>query len=495
MTRPAGGATSAAAQAVGRFEQLDMPLSTTPEQRMDQMRAFRDEAAARPETLALAKAILHDRCVEKLECPRTARGALQALLSALPDLVEYTPDKPGKEVIQSVFATLQPSKGTALSPLTKKNKGRGDCKDLSTLYAALAKALGFDSAFLWFDQPQAPINHVALQVNIPGEGWQIVETTIPGALVGEDPYTAIRNHGFGDRVGRTTAHALCEECEAKAAGCPGSPLGDYGASPSGLALYDPAGDAAPPRSASPTPTADERARASAAVRIPQPVWPGLPAGTRLFVVRATEHSTFRPFSPPANLIEDRLRVAGNWRNPAADHWIGAPRITRTSGSVFALGGGSGFDTTVAALWALGSRTEEQAIADLAVLLARVRDALGQIEHSSWGDVVVAPYNPALNGDLAGWAGGAAAVTQTRDEFPVLTADPNENPVGPTTDGTHPGSPLPTFRGTTDLLDALKWVVVPVVAVGGLVAARPYFEALFGGKSAKPARPNPRRRTR
>jgi hypothetical protein len=46
-------------------------------------------------------------------------------------------------------------------------------------------------------------------------------------------------------------------------------------------------------------------------------------------------------------------------------------------------------------------------------------------------------------------------------------------------------------------------VVPVAAVGGLLAARPYFDAVFGGRGARgskgakgdPARANPRSRGR
>lgn len=275
------------------------------------------------------------------------------------------------------------------------------------------------------------------------------------------------------------------------AGCPGG-YGVDGTPPSGLALSGLFGSGAADVTRSGF-TGDAAAAASA----PQPAWPGFPAGTRLFVVQASEQSTLARYYPPANLIDQMMTVAGAWRNSAVDHWVGAPRITRTGGPVFNI------NTSVAALWAMGPRDDATLRRDLATLAERVQGSLARIDRSDWGTVTITPYNPTTNGPLEFWSTGAAARTTTRDDPPGVTTSPPDNPRGETTPDTHPGSPLPHLPDPIDFLDALKWVVVPVAAVGGLLAARPYFDAVFGGRGARggksakgdPARTNPRSRRR
>lgn len=130
-----------------------------------------------------------------------AEDPLQALLDGLHRTVRYTPDCGDGtcEEFQSAGYTLA--------------IGQGDCEDLSVLYAAMARSLGYAARAVWLDQPKADNNHVAGQVCAPGRvdpagalyavrvyapergpecdgGWAWVETTLPGARAGEHPYAA-----------------------------------------------------------------------------------------------------------------------------------------------------------------------------------------------------------------------------------------------------------------------------------------------------------------
>jgi hypothetical protein len=56
-------------------------------------------------------------------------------------------------------------------------------------------------------------------------------------------------------------------------------------------------------------------------------------------------------------------------------------------------------------------------------------------------VTLEPYAPAVNGELTWWSSGAGSVTQTGDIWPTAGGrlDAQENPIGPTTAATHPGT--------------------------------------------------------
>jgi len=65
----------------------------------------------------------------------------------------------------------------------------GNCEDLSCLYAVLARNVGVPCRLVWINQPNARLNHVAPQVFLYGD-WYWAESSIRGAMMGEDPYVA-----------------------------------------------------------------------------------------------------------------------------------------------------------------------------------------------------------------------------------------------------------------------------------------------------------------
>jgi hypothetical protein len=182
------------------------------------LEALADEGAADPQVRDLAFRIVNDngggfaRCTRPT--PNNPRQALQAILDALPMLVQYTPDPQGREVFSRVQETLAPVPGTALSPLTGNAKGRDDCEGMATLFSALARAAGLSARPVWIDQEHkgAPLNHVAAvacglgdhapagavlgSVRFAPAGCAWVEATVPGAIVGESPPEAVARHGL-----------------------------------------------------------------------------------------------------------------------------------------------------------------------------------------------------------------------------------------------------------------------------------------------------------
>lgn len=86
----------------------------------------------------------------------------------------YVPHPEGIEQFQPVSWTLQYG---------------GNCEDLSCLYAVLARNVGLPCRLVWINQPKAKLNHVAPQVFIYGD-WYWAESSINGAMMGEDPYVA-----------------------------------------------------------------------------------------------------------------------------------------------------------------------------------------------------------------------------------------------------------------------------------------------------------------
>ncbi len=143
-----------------------------------------------------------------------SRDPLQALLDGLHRQVTYVPDCGDgscEEVQRPDFTLFE--------------RRQGDCEDMSIAYASLARSLGYGARAVWLSQ-NGPNNHVPAQycgpqqirhgdntaaavtsaaVTPPANGldcaapneWVWVETTLPGALVGEHPYAAVRRLGVG----------------------------------------------------------------------------------------------------------------------------------------------------------------------------------------------------------------------------------------------------------------------------------------------------------
>jgi hypothetical protein len=73
----------------------------------------------------------------------------------------------------------------------------GDCEDLAGLLHVLVGIGGHRARLVWLAQPWATLDHVSAQVVIVPCGWTWCEPTLPGARVGEDPYSAARRLGIG----------------------------------------------------------------------------------------------------------------------------------------------------------------------------------------------------------------------------------------------------------------------------------------------------------
>jgi hypothetical protein len=126
------------------------------------------------------------------------RQKLQALLDGLHGLAEYRDDPPGElDYYGRVQWTLTPREDTRVSPLSGLRRGSGDCEDLAMAFCAFAMVVGIPARCVWLPQPNSPQNHVAaVSCDLP-EGCVWVETTLPGARVGEHPYDAYRRLGGG----------------------------------------------------------------------------------------------------------------------------------------------------------------------------------------------------------------------------------------------------------------------------------------------------------
>jgi transglutaminase-like putative cysteine protease len=104
--------------------------------------------------------------------------------------------------------------------------GKGDCKKKSIIVAAMYRIVGIPAKVVWLHQQDSGMdsNHVAVKrcneavpsgdkptavkvfypTNAPScdaGGWEWVETTLPGAKVGNDPYQELER--LGPNTGRT----------------------------------------------------------------------------------------------------------------------------------------------------------------------------------------------------------------------------------------------------------------------------------------------------
>lgn len=188
-------------------EQLLIYPWQDPEERRDILNSMAADGARAPQVQAIVRGVLAWLPRRLGRAPTTLEIA-QGLLDAVYGLVDYWPDQASeRDFYQPVQVTLRPSPEAPMSPITCRRKGKGDCEDTSVLFAAMALAVPLVSGIpmgahvQWLDQPGDPQNHVAASVTLPsGELW--VETTLPGARIGEHPYDALK------RLGNTHASRL-----------------------------------------------------------------------------------------------------------------------------------------------------------------------------------------------------------------------------------------------------------------------------------------------
>jgi transglutaminase-like putative cysteine protease len=172
-----------------------VPDTTSPEHRMMMVEDLVAFGARDPDVIAYARQVV----------AASPANPLQALLDGMHARVTYYPDcgDGNCEDIQRPAYTLF-------------GIGRGDCEDMSMAFASMARAMGYTARAVWLPQPGAN-NHVPAQICgtpphaithtaqvIPPEngpscespnGWVWVETTLPGARVGEHPYEAAERLG------------------------------------------------------------------------------------------------------------------------------------------------------------------------------------------------------------------------------------------------------------------------------------------------------------
>lgn len=92
-------------------------------------------------------------------------GEVRALFDFVQNNIRYVRDVNGVETIQTPLKTLE--------------YGAGDCDDKSTLLAAMLESLGHETRFHAMGFRPGNVEHVLLEVNIPGKGWVPLETTEP----------------------------------------------------------------------------------------------------------------------------------------------------------------------------------------------------------------------------------------------------------------------------------------------------------------------------
>lgn len=181
-----------------------IPPTASPSERVALLMRYAQEGARDPRVQTIAQALLA-MLSQRLQRRPTSSETAQFFADALHLLTQYLPDPDGQEVFQSVQQTLGGGCGSEVSPITGKLKGCGDCEDLAAAFVALCMVVGIPSRVVWLEQPGAPLNHVSAQVRTDParpEEWLWMETTIPGARLGENPYGALQRLGeqFRTRV-------------------------------------------------------------------------------------------------------------------------------------------------------------------------------------------------------------------------------------------------------------------------------------------------------
>ena len=195
----------------------------TPEERKALLNAMADASANDLAVQDTASSLLW-AAQEKVGRKLTTKEALQALLDGIYQLVEYLPDPDSMlDFYQPAELTLMSVPGQPVSALTGQPRGTGDCEDTSVLFASLVLAAARTGVFRdvtdhadppaprveWLSQPGKPQNHVAAvacthecAANDPEcpDGCWWVETTLPGARIGEHPYVALERLGGRHRI-------------------------------------------------------------------------------------------------------------------------------------------------------------------------------------------------------------------------------------------------------------------------------------------------------
>lgn len=158
----------------------------------------------------------------------------------------------------------------------------------------------------------------------------------------------------------------------------------------------------------------------------------------IVVVTSTETSRLEGSAPRADEIAaamERARLAG--AEDVRGTWVGpGPRVTRVAEI-------PAFRTTATWVYAWPTRGPWTAGAPLRALSVELRDAVARelATTGSWGPVRVVPWSAEVHGELAQWENGELSRTRTRNSFPTGAGrlDPAENPTGPTTRETRPGT--------------------------------------------------------
>lgn len=218
-----------------------------------------------------------------------------------------------------------------------------------------------------------------------------------------------------------------------------------------------------------------------------------------YVISVEERSVWQgnaPSSADINAAFAAIQISGP--NAADIRWIGPrARVTR----VFDTGAAAANVTRVANVLEISGNHSQAESDQLANVMAQALlgqlNAAGGITHS-WGTPVVQPFSEALNGPLSWWActgtdqSQCAAVTLTENAFPELAGrtQPDENPIGPTTNLTHPATIGQTLTQAGSALTTFAWI-----AGIGLVIylAWPLLAGARATASRRRAYANPRRR--
>jgi hypothetical protein len=173
---------------------------------------------------------------------------------------------------------------------------------------------------------------------------------------------------------------------------------------------------------------------------------------RYVMLEAEERSILQPGAPSTAQIVAALQSVdlqgGVWVAPT-------PRITRRMESL-ALGANV---TTVAALASIPDSLSDTA------LYTQVMGAFEALAPGNW-ITIVAAYAPAVNGTLEWWQSGQASISRTQTDWPEFAGrlDANENPVGPTTDATHPRTVADAVAGASGVLAELLLAAAVLGAV-------------------------------
>ena len=176
--------------------------TTTPQARVKILMQLSQEGAADARVQTVVAGLVA-MLAERLARNPTPAELAQWFADSVHLLMDYTPDPPGEEVFQTVVWSLGGECGRDESPITGARKGCGDCEDLASLLVAFCMVVGIRARVVWMEQPGSPLNHVSAQVWLDPnavDGWLWLDATLPGALLGENPYAALTRLGADFRT-------------------------------------------------------------------------------------------------------------------------------------------------------------------------------------------------------------------------------------------------------------------------------------------------------